>query len=157
MTDLLTVLPNFDSRPYTHVLPSLEKALITCSDLLTLDAIHVAKRAQLPPAEVKKLGDALLDSLSDNASELWPPAVESGDPSEAGEKETSTSSRSGNSIQEQWIVSTLDDKLDIALNGGVHSGYLTEITGERYVQRGDNSMATSTNTAAVLLARPNFF
>jgi hypothetical protein len=31
-------------------------------------------------------------------------------------------------------VSTLDDKLDIALNGGIHSGYLTEITGERYVQ-----------------------
>jgi len=133
MTDLLTVLPNFDSRPYTHVLPSLEKALITCSDLLTLDAIHVAKRAQLPPAEVKKLGDALLDSLSDNASELWPPAVESGDPSEAGEKETPTSSRSGNALQDQWIVSTLDDKLDIALNGGIHSGYLTEITGERYV------------------------
>lgn len=157
MTDLLTVLPNFDSRPYTHVLPSLEKALITCSDLLTLDAIHVAKRAQLPPAEVKKLGDALLHALSNNASEILPPAVESGDHNEAGESEPSTSSRSGNSLQDQWIVSTLDDKLDIALNGGIHSGYLTEITGERYVQSGDNSMAPSTNTATVLLARPNFF
>jgi DNA repair protein RAD57 len=131
MTDLLTVLPHFDSRPYTHVLPSLEKALITCSDLLTLDAIHVAKRAQLPPAEVKKLGDALLDALSDTALEVWP-LGESGGSNDAGEKETSKSSKGDNSLQDQWIVSTLDDKLDIALNGGIHSGYLTEITGERY-------------------------
>ena len=155
MTDLLTVLPNFDSRPYTHVLPSLEKALITCSDLLTLDAIHVAKRAQLPPAEVKKLGDALLDALSDNASETWLPGVESGDPNEAGEKEISKVPRGVNSLQDQWIVSTFDDKLDIALNGGIHSGYLTEITGERYVQSGDDSRITSTNPATVLRARPN--
>lgn len=140
MTDLLTVLPLFDSRPYTHVLPSLEKALITCSDLLTLDAIHVAKRAQLPPAEVKKLGDALLDALSDNASNVWPPVVDFGDVDKAGGKEASTSSKSSNPLQHQWIVSTLDDKLDIALNGGIHSGYLTEITGERYVPSGDKSM-----------------
>lgn len=145
MTDLLTVLPNFDSRPFTHVLPSLEKALVTCSDLLTLDAIHLAKRAQLPPAEVKKLGDALLDSLSDHASDVWPLAVESAHPNETGEREISTSSRSGNLLQDQWIVSTLDDKLDIALNGGIHSGYLTEVTGERYVRNGDVSMTTSTN------------
>ena len=136
MTDLLTVLPHFDSRPYTHVLPSLEKALITCSDLLTLDAIHVAKRAQLPPPEVKKLGDALLHALSDNASDSWPPVLDAGDINEAGETEASTSSGTANSLQDQWIVSTLDDKLDIALNGGIHSGYLTEITGERYVQSG---------------------
>jgi DNA repair protein RAD57 len=133
MTDLLTVLPHFDSRAYTHVLPSLEKALITCSDLLTLDAIHVAKRAQLPPAEVKKLGEALIHALSDNASEAEP-SVDSGDLNEAREKGLPASFKSGNSLQDQWIVSTLDDKLDIALNGGVHSGYLTEITGERYVQ-----------------------
>jgi DNA repair protein RAD57 len=139
MTDLLTVLPHFDSRPYTHVLPSLEKALITCSDLLTLDAIHVAKRAQVPPAEVKKLGDALLDALSDTALEAWPSGA-SGVPNDAGEKETSKSSKSDNSLQDQWIVSTLDDRLDIALNGGIHSGYLTEITGERYVQSGGKRM-----------------
>jgi DNA repair protein RAD57 len=157
MTDLLTVLPHFDSRPYTHVLPSLEKALITCSDLLTLDAIHVAKRAQLPPAEVKKLGDALLDALNDNASEVCPPAVESGDLNEAGGKEASTASKSGNSLQDQWIVSTLDDKLDIALNGGIHSGLLSEITGERYASSDNPSMMVSTNNLTVLLAKHNFF
>lgn len=54
-------------------------------------------------------------------------------------------------------MSTLDDKLDVALHGGIHSGYLTEITGERYVQSGGESMTTSTNSATVLQARPNFF
>jgi DNA repair protein RAD57 len=157
MTDLLTVLPHFDSRPYTHVLPSLEKALITCSDLLTLDAIHVAKRAQLPPAEVKKLGDALLDALGDTALEGWP-LGESGVPNDAGEKEASVAAKSGKSLQDQWIVSTLDDKLDIALNGGIHSGYLTEITGERYALSDDWAvMVFSTDDSIALLARPNFF
>jgi DNA repair protein RAD57 len=129
MTDLLTVLPHFDSRPYTHILPSLEKALISCSDLLTLDAIHVAKRAQLPPNEVKKLAEALVHALSDGTE----PPINPANPDEPGEEVIISSFRSGDAIENQWIVSTLDDKLDIALNGGVHSGYLTEITGERYV------------------------
>jgi DNA repair protein RAD57 len=131
MTDLLTVLPHFDSRAYTHILPSLEKALISCSDLLTLDAIHVAKRAQLPPNEVKKLAEALVHALSDGSSDTEP-STDDASTNEPGE-EVTISFRSGDSLENQWIVSTLDDKLDIALNGGVHSGYLTEITGERYV------------------------
>jgi DNA repair protein RAD57 len=132
MTDLLTVLPHFDSRPYTHILPSLEKALISCSDLLTLDAIHVAKRAQLPPNEVKKLAEALVHALSDGSPGTEPP-INPADTDEPGEEVNISSFRKGDSLENQWIVSTLDDKLDIALNGGVHSGYLTEITGERYV------------------------
>lgn len=139
MTDLLTVLPHFDSRPYTHILPSLEKALISCSDLLTLDAVHVAKRAQLPPSEVKKLADALVDALSAGPSST-DPSINPGDDHEPGGKPVLPSSRSGDSLQSQWIVSTLDDKLDIALNGGVHSGYLTEITGERYVWKRLNKL-----------------
>lgn len=130
MTDLLTVLPHFDTRPYTHVLPSLEKALISCSDLLTLDAIHIAKRAQLPPSEVKKLADAVVQALSDRPLDANPSANPE-DPQVPGETATIPSFESGNSLQHQWVVSTLDDRLDIALNGGIHSGYLTEITGER--------------------------
>ena len=55
MTNLLTVLPDFDIQPFTHILPSLEKALVSAADLLTLDALDVAKRAQVPPGEVRKL------------------------------------------------------------------------------------------------------
>ena len=35
--DLLQVLPGFDTKPYSHILPSLDKALITTNDLVTLD------------------------------------------------------------------------------------------------------------------------
>lgn len=55
MTNLLTLLPEFDIKPFTHILPSLERALISTADLLTLDAVDVAKRAQVPPGEVRKL------------------------------------------------------------------------------------------------------
>lgn len=124
MTDLLTVLPHFDSRPYTHILPSLEKTLISSADLLTLDAVHIAKRAQLPPAEVKKLADALVQALSDELSTQPERLDEQG-------KHHFVLSRRGDSLPDHWIISTLDDNLDLALNGGVHSSYLTEITGER--------------------------
>lgn len=120
MTNLLTVLPDFDIKPYTHVLPSLEKALISTSDLLTLDALDVAKRAQVPAGEVKKLGDALLDGLR-------------GAPDDGKDSGNDTVSpfKRGNELETRCTISTLDDVLDIKLNGGIHSGCLTEITGER--------------------------
>lgn len=130
MTDLLTVLPHFDSRPYTHILPSLEKALVTCADLLTLDATHVAKRAQVPPGEVKKLADALVHALSIDSS-VTSPLPGSGDSHGEGHGRGPVF-RHGDELLGQWMISTLDDKLDNALKGGIHSGYLTEITGERY-------------------------
>lgn len=137
MSDLLSVLPSFDARPFTHILPKLEKALVSCSDLLTLDAVHVAKRAQLPASEVKKLADALVQALSshtvsptDHPSDL--PSIPGEHASPRGDITTSDF-RSGDALLDQWMISTLDDKLDIALNGGIHSGYLTEITGERSV------------------------
>jgi DNA repair protein RAD57 len=139
MSDLLSVLPSFDARPFTHILPKLEKALVSCSDLLTLDALHVAKRAQLPASEVKKLADALVQSLSSHAvspSDPSDPMQASGEPRGDGGLNLTTTApdfRSGDVLLDQWMISTLDDKLDIALSGGIHSGYLTEITGERFV------------------------
>lgn len=64
MTDLLQVLPDdFDTKPFSNLLPSLDKALITTNDLLTLDATDVAKRAQLPAGELRKLTDAVVAAL----------------------------------------------------------------------------------------------
>ncbi|KXS95934.1 hypothetical protein AC578_7986 [Pseudocercospora eumusae] len=107
----LTVLPDFDISNHTHILPSLERAHISTADLLTLDALHVAKRAHVPPGEVKKLADALIDALhADTAS-------------------ASLISRD-NGEQERAMISTLDDRLDALLGGGIARGHLTEIVGE---------------------------
>lgn len=124
MTNLLTVLPHFDVAPFTHILPSLEKALVSTADLLTLDALHVAKRAQVPPGEVKKLADALLDALQ---QDLDPSTLEDGRAPNGGH-----ANGTAQSLADRWAtISTLDDELDTSLGGGVAFGHLTEIVGER--------------------------
>ena len=123
MTNLLTVLPAFDIRPYTHILPSLEKALVATADLLSLDALDVAKRAQVPVGEVRKLADAVLEALQTSLGRT-------GQESEEDELNGGSNRRLN---AECTSISTLDDYLDANLNGGIAPGYLTEIVGERYV------------------------
>ena len=125
MTNLLTVLPEFDVRPYTHILPSLEKALVSTADLLTLDALDVAKRAQVPPGEVKKLADALLEGLHSDltGSSTLQRHGTANVGSEVSSDDPDVSSRD--------VISTLVDRLDQSLGGGILPGYLTEVVGER--------------------------
>jgi len=118
MTDLLHVLADFPTASFSHLIPSLDKALITTSDLLTLDAVDIAKRAQLPPTEVAKLAEAVLQALQGNID-----AVNSSKTHHEGENE--------DALKAWQTISTLDDTLDIALGGGIPTGYMTEITGER--------------------------
>ena len=126
MTDLLQVLPDFDQKPYTHLLPSLDKALITTNDLLTLDTADVAKRAQVPAGELRKLADGLVAALH---GQLGFGGTEA---EHAGNDFLSTEG-SPNKEKDTWTcISTLDEKLDAALGGGIPRGYLVEITGERY-------------------------
>lgn len=118
MTDLLQVLPDFETRPFSHLLPSLDKALVTTNDLLTLDAHHVAKRAQLPAAELRKLVDALVPALHQLLGlGLRGPVAEHAFAAAAA-------------ALPRPAISTLDDTLDAALGGGIPPGYLVELTGE---------------------------
>ena len=132
MTDLLHILPDFPTKTYTHLLPSIEKRLITTTDLLTLDALDIAKRAQLPLLDVRRLVNDVIACLhgelgvsSDTSTAHSSiPAVES--PGKASLKQ------SGESVIRQWAyISTLDPALDALLGGGIPPGYLTEIVGER--------------------------
>jgi DNA repair protein RAD57 len=123
MTDLTTVLPGFPTHKYVRLLPKLEKNLITTADLLTLDCVEIAKRAQLPPLDVKRLCNAALEALQGNLG-----ISEGGN----GEGISATLRKSGKDIVNSWnTVSTLDDDLDRALGGGIPTGYITEVTGER--------------------------
>ena len=124
MTDLTAVLPGFPTQQYVRLLPSLEKNLVTTADLLTLDCVEIAKRAQLPPLDVKSLCNAVLEALH----------------SSLGIKElngetlgaTSLLKKTGKEVVNSWnTISTLDDELDRALGGGIPTGYITEVTGER--------------------------
>jgi DNA repair protein RAD57 len=123
MTDLLQVLPDFDTKPYSHLLPSLDRSLITTNDLLTLDAADVAKRAQLPAGELRKIADAVVAALH---RQLGYGAEEG-----PGKSFLSNAHDPAAAYSEWSCISTLDDKLDAALGGGIPRGYLVEVTGER--------------------------
>jgi DNA repair protein RAD57 len=130
MTDLLQVLPDFETRPFSHLLPSLDRALITTTDLLTLDAPDVAKRAQLPAGELRKLVDALVPALHQQLGF-------------GGEvAETNGFFDALRAPADSWTcISTLDDELDAALGGGIPPGYLVEVTGERCVEPSEAASA----------------
>ena len=137
MTDLLHILPNFSTADYSHLIPSLEKHLITCTDLLTLEATDIAKRAQLPVLDVRKLVGDILAQLqgqlglgSGNEATTSQSEIQIA----GGEVEWGELRKSGNDLLCEWsTISTLDDDLDTALGGGIPTGYITEITGERYI------------------------
>ncbi len=122
MSNILLVLPDFLVGKYGHILPSLEKALVSTADLLSLEAIDVAKRAQVPAGEVRKLTDALLEDLHRDVSRSRRRYGEDAtDPVEGLKQDYSPG-----------FISTLDESLDASLSGGIAPGYLTEVVGERY-------------------------
>ncbi|KEF51278.1 uncharacterized protein A1O9_12628 [Exophiala aquamarina CBS 119918] len=55
MSDILEVLPDFDTKPYSHLFYSLGKNNITINDLITGDPKEIARRCPLPSADVAKL------------------------------------------------------------------------------------------------------
>jgi DNA repair protein RAD57 len=123
MTDLTAVLPGFPTQQYVRLLPSLEKNQVTTADLLTLDCVEISKRARVPLLDVKRLCNAILEALQVN---LGVRDTEGDVPADASLK------KSGKDILNSWnTISTLDDQIDHALGGGIPTGYITEITGER--------------------------
>ena len=131
MTDLLRTIPDFPTKLYTHLLPSLEKNLITTTDLLTLDALEVAKRAQLPLLDVRRLSNHVLATLQ---TQLGLENADAPKFEDVGEGKAGYGSlkSTGEELGSQWsTISTLDPALDAALGGGIPTGYITEITGER--------------------------
>ena len=139
MTDLLHVLPDFPTKSYTHLIPSLEKNLITTADLLSLDAVEIARRARLPVLDVRRLASHIIALLQqqlglevdDGLSTSHHTDAVSGETAQA-EGSRRTLRTTGHALLDQWsTISTLDTQLDTALGGGIPTGYLTEITGER--------------------------
>ncbi|KAI9658041.1 MAG: hypothetical protein M1821_002701 [Bathelium mastoideum] len=128
MTDLHHVLPNFSTHSFTHLLPSLEKAQITISDLVTLEAIDIARRALVPVAELQRLANDILQALHSDIVRLDEDAVPKEDKTVVGSTLLATSIRQE---QESWQTArTLDEALDAALGGGIPKGYVVEFTGE---------------------------
>ncbi len=132
MTDLLHTIPDFPTQSYTHLLPSLEKHLITTTDLLTLDALDVAKRAQVPLLDLRRLASHVVAILQSRLG-LKTDGVPSCQNAREDEAQHGSLRKTGEEATCQLnLISTLDPSIDAALGGGIPTGYITEITGERY-------------------------
>ncbi|CAL5870682.1 uncharacterized protein PFLUO_LOCUS4922 [Penicillium psychrofluorescens] len=139
--DLLSVLPDFATKPYAHILPPLERGKITTVDLITLDTLEIAKRAHVPPADVRRLAARIVDALhgdlgfENNNTVADTEAISSNNtnPTTTTPPTPNRTIGTGTTTLDvtRWTtISTLDPALDALLGGGIPAGYVTEITGE---------------------------
>ncbi|KAL3481894.1 hypothetical protein BJX99DRAFT_243278 [Aspergillus californicus] len=106
-------------------------------DLISLDTLEIAKRAHVPPADVRRLSNHVIKALHHDVG--FEEAPRAGQEQEGQEEEPDSGSDLDRplipgprtKLELSWCaISTLDPKLDSLLNGGILTGYLTEITGE---------------------------
>jgi DNA repair protein RAD57 len=136
--DLLSVLPGFSTNGFLHIIPPLERRKVTTVDLITLDPLEIAKRARVPPADVRRLSSRVAEALHADIGFEQPKI----NPENSNEIPSSTLNPDtvlglGPATKRaplQWdTISTLDPAMDALLGGGIPTGYVTEVTGERYV------------------------
>ncbi|KFY26518.1 hypothetical protein V493_04041, partial [Pseudogymnoascus sp. VKM F-4281 (FW-2241)] len=121
MTDLSSILPAFPTASYGNLFPSLEKQGVSTTDLLALDPAALAKRANVPLADIKRLCTDVLNALQCDLGLI----------DDGSKKSHSPLRDTGNELSKKWgVISTLDPSLDDLLSGGFPAGYITEITGE---------------------------
>ncbi|OKL63798.1 hypothetical protein UA08_00753 [Talaromyces atroroseus] len=130
--DLLTILPTFVIKPYTHILPSLERRNISTVDLITLDYLEIAKRAHVPPADVRRLCADVVAALHGDLDLQVTSDSDRKNKDEGQEADSKKDARAERGLDlARWnTVTTLDPALDKLLGGGIPTGYLTEVTGE---------------------------
>ncbi|CAG8908279.1 unnamed protein product [Penicillium egyptiacum] len=131
--DLLLVLPGFVTKPFAHILPPLERAKVTTVDVITLDSLEIAKRARVPPADVRRLSSCVVEALHTDVG-FEKPQTNTGTsdgPSSSINPDVTSRTISSRKRASQWnTISTLDPTMDALLGGGIPTGYVTEVTGE---------------------------
>lgn len=136
MSDLFAVLPTFDVKPYSHLLHSLEKNNVTVAQLITLDLPEIVRRCPLPTVDVRRLVQDIVQALQQDVLQgvRKKRKVVLSATQDLGDGETRPKEvQSIVAEQEKQNISTLDTRLDRALNGGLRVGHVTEIVGESAV------------------------
>ena len=158
MTDLLTILPNFPISSYSKIIPIFERNGITVSDLLCLEPLDILRRAQMPFLDLKRLQAQIINELQ-IANGMQVRVLNTSDLIQRDLEGTeSEKTRIAVAIQAWSSISILDGNLDNALGGGIATGCVTEITGERYDTKGPNFCELMyTHKMIVALGRRNSF
>lgn len=142
MSDILEVLPDFDTKPYSHLFYSLGKNNIAVVDLVTSDPKEIARKCPLPSADVARLCADVIRSLqSDVRADLRkiPSTAAQSSEEKCGvarnqfKSEHQIKDINGSDSGPHQRLMTLDPALDDALGGGFQPGHITEIVGESAV------------------------
>ncbi|OJD25736.1 hypothetical protein ACJ73_02893 [Blastomyces percursus] len=135
--DLLSTLPDFPTKSYDHILPSLERANITVKDLVLFDPLEIAKQAKVAVTDVRALAGNVISALHrdlglDGCQESADGVSKTLDGNVRGKVEDhgDLDVKQGQRSPELSFISTLDPVLDRALAGGISTGYVTELAGE---------------------------
>ncbi|KAL4766395.1 putative DNA repair protein (Rad57) [Aspergillus foveolatus] len=130
--DLLSILPEISIKSFSHILPPLERSRVNTVDLISLDTLEIAKRAHVPPADVRRLANHVIKALHNDVGfeEGSRPEQEQPDSSPDLELPLIPGPRTKLDLSQWRTISTLDATLDTLLNGGIATGYVTEVTGE---------------------------
>jgi len=133
MTDLLTILPEFPTTPYSHLIPSLERTNVTIADLLTLDPVEIAKKCPLPLIDVRHLINRIVEALQEDTGIQDTSFATYNSLFRQNDKNmVQNSVKASRDVVNRWeTISMLDKSFDAALGGGIPTGYITEVTGER--------------------------
>ncbi|RDW76656.1 putative DNA repair protein (Rad57) [Aspergillus mulundensis] len=130
--DLLSILPDFSIKSYSHIIPPLERSRINTVDLISLDTLEIARRAHVPPADVRRLANQVIKALHQDVGFEEAPRPEQEQPNSSPDSDLPliAGPRTNLNLSQWCTISTLDPTLDTLLNGGIATGYMTEVTGE---------------------------
>ncbi|KKZ62944.1 hypothetical protein EMCG_02654 [[Emmonsia] crescens] len=135
--DLLSTIPDFPTKSYAHILPSLESANISVKDLVLFDPLEIAKQAKVAVTDVRALAGNVINTLHrDLGLGGYQEAIDGvsrnldDNVREEVEDHGNPNMRQGHRLPELSFISTLDPVLDRVLAGGISTGYVTELAGE---------------------------
>lgn len=130
MTDLLRTLPNFKLTPQrSSILTALETRHITTSDLLTLEPLELSRRAVVSLLDLRRFIQDVIEALHQDL--LSPSGYGEVEGDRPGGNEMSYGDSGFTAWKNQRFLSTTDAVLDELLEGGIMTGGITEIVGER--------------------------
>ena len=129
MCDLLSILPNFLLPPQSsNTFLKLEQENITTADVLTLDQLELSRRISVSLLDLRIFTKDVIQALQQDLGQVTSP-VAGADASGSGGRAIGVSGYEA--WKNQKLISTTDATLDRLLGGGIMTGSVTEVVGER--------------------------
>lgn len=130
MADIQQILPDFDIRPYSHLLFSLEKNAISVDDLCTRDPKDIAAACPLPLRDVQSLVKDVIRQLQSDVMRSTKKRKATDNVIQEAANNAIQSRKAAKVTRKDDMISTLDPIIDEGLKGGFRPGSVIDLVGE---------------------------